>query len=42
MKYNRDFIVALDIDETFLDYESHSLMLVSWQKAVSPVTFYTV
>jgi len=37
MKYNTGFIVALNVDETFL--ESHSLMLVSWQKGILPSNF---
>jgi len=28
MKYSTGLIVALDVDETFLDVASHSLMLV--------------
>jgi len=29
------FIVALDVDEKFLDVESYSLMLVNWPKSNS-------
>jgi len=39
IKYSTGFIVALDVDETFLLVELHSLMLASWQKGISPSTF---
>jgi len=35
IKYGTGFIIALVVDEKCLDVESHSLMLVSWQKATS-------
>jgi len=35
MKYGTGFIIALDVDEKFLDMESHSLMFVNWQKGTS-------
>jgi len=38
-KYGTGFIIALEIDEKFLDVESHSLMLVYWQKGISPSQF---
>jgi len=34
-KYGTGFIIALDVDEKFLDVESHSLMLVNRQKGTS-------
>jgi len=38
MKYGTGFIIALEVDEKFLDVESHSLMLVNWQNT-SPSHF---
>jgi len=38
IKYGTYFIIALVFDETFLDVESHSLMLVNWQNT-SPSHF---
>jgi len=43
MIYNSGFIVAWMSMRRFWMVESHSLMLVvSWKKAVSPLTFYGV
>ena len=39
IKYGTGFIIALEVDEKFLDVESHSLMLVSGKKAHHQVTF---
>jgi len=36
IKYGSGFIITLEVDEKFLDVESHSLMLVNWQKGTSP------
>jgi len=41
MNYGTCFI-ALEIDEKFLDVESHSLLLVTAIKALYPVTFYAI
>jgi len=34
IKYGTGFIIALVVDEKFVDVESHSLMLVSWQNTL--------
>jgi len=41
IKYGTDFIfiVALEVDEKFVDVESHSLTSVDWQKGTSPNHF---
>jgi len=31
--------MALEVDEKFLGVETHSLMLVNWQKGISPCHF---
>jgi len=31
IKYTTGFIIALAVDEKFLDVESYSLMIVNWQ-----------
>jgi len=36
MKYGTAFIVALEVDEKFLNVESHSVTLVNWQTSTSP------
>jgi len=38
IKYDTGFIIALVVDEKFLDLESHLLMLVNWQNT-SPSHF---
>jgi len=38
IKYYTSFF-ALEVDENFLDVQSHSLMLVKWQKGTSPSYF---
>jgi len=38
IKYGTGFIIALVVDEKFLDVESHSLMLANWQNT-SPSHF---
>jgi len=38
IKYSTCFIIALVVDEKFLDMESHSVMLVNWQNT-SPSHF---
>jgi len=38
INYSTGFIIALVVDEKFLDMESHSLMLVNWQH-ISPSHF---
>jgi len=35
IKYGTGFIIAFVVDEKFLDVESHSLVLVIWQKSTS-------
>jgi len=36
MKYNTDFIVTLDVNETLLDGGIYSPMLANWRKSISP------
>jgi len=44
IKYATGFIIALKVDEKFLDVESHLLMsvTVTGRKAFHPVTFYAI
>jgi len=44
IKYATGFIIALKVDEKFLDVESHLLMLVTvtGRKVFHPVTFYAI
>ena len=39
IKYCAGFAIALEVDEKFLDAESHSLMVFNWQKSTSPSHF---
>jgi len=39
IEHGTGFIIALEVDEKLLDVESHSLMLVNWQKGTSPGHF---
>ena len=39
INYAKDFIIVYEVDEKFLNVESHSLMLVKWKKGTSPSHF---